>query len=73
MAPCNERWRSGFTVDDGTDPLPQPLARRQIVSLSLEGSGVAEVSAAVVCSESKVYRILARVLQLLERMNAAEA
>jgi RNA polymerase sigma factor (sigma-70 family) len=45
---------------------------RQIVSLSLEGRDVAEVSVAVGCSESKVYRILARVRQLLQRMNAAE-
>jgi RNA polymerase sigma-70 factor (ECF subfamily) len=45
---------------------------RQIVELSLQGYGAAEVSAQVSCSERTVYRLLARVRKRLERLGAGE-
>jgi RNA polymerase sigma-70 factor, ECF subfamily len=41
---------------------------RQIASMSLEGYDVREISASLGCTQSKVYRVLARMRQLLERM-----
>jgi RNA polymerase sigma-70 factor (ECF subfamily) len=46
---------------------------RQVVALSLQGHTAAEVSAALGCTESKVYRVLRHVRGRLERMRDESA
>jgi len=43
---------------------------QKIVAQSLQGYNVREISTALGCTESKVYRVLARVREVLEGMNA---
>jgi RNA polymerase sigma-70 factor (ECF subfamily) len=84
--PPTEESSSGLEVLD-REPAPEEVAmlaetvqqvlgglddrERQVVTLSLQGYAVAEVSGELGCTESKVYRVLRLVRRRLERLRDA--